>query len=202
MLRVGLTGGVATGKSAVGKMLQARGWPLLDTDELARRFTQPGRSELAAMVDYFGRSILDARGELDRAALAERIFNLPDERRFVEGLLHPPIRAAWLRQLVDWREAGEVAGWIVIPLLYETRSEAEFDAIICTGCSADTQQRRLRERGWSGAQIAGRLAAQLPLCTKLERADFVIWTEGSPATTEAQLEEVLCKLDPVLRPTA
>ncbi|HSH16262.1 MAG TPA: dephospho-CoA kinase [Verrucomicrobiae bacterium] len=202
MIKLGLTGGVATGKSAVAAMLAARKIPVLDTDELARRFTQPGQPALQQIVARFGPGMLDEAGALRRGELAARVFANVDERRQLEEILHPLIRSAWLRQLVDWRETGEPIGCVVIPLLYETRCETEFDAVICTGCSAGTQQERLRQRGWSAEQINGRLAAQLPLRTKLERADFVIWTEGSLATTEAQLDEVLRKLDPAARQTA
>lgn len=202
MIKLGLTGGVATGKSAVAAMLAARKIPVLDTDDLARRFTQPGQPALQQIIARFGSGMLDEAGALRRGELAARVFANVDERRQLEEILHPLIRSAWLRQLVDWRETGEPIGCVVIPLLYETRCETEFDAVICTGCSAGTQQERLRRRGWSTGQIAGRLAAQLPLRNKLERADFVIWTEGSLATTEAQLEEALCKLDPAARRAA
>jgi dephospho-CoA kinase len=200
--RLGITGGLATGKSTVATMLKTHGVPMLDTDDLARQFTQPGQPALQQIAARFGEEILDEMGALRRTALASRVFSSADERRKLEEILHPLIRSAWLRQLVDWREAGELIGCVVIPLLYETRCEPEFDAVICTGCSAGTQQERLRQRGWSAEQIAGRLAAQLPLRTKLERADFVVWTEGSLATTEAQLHEVLRKLDPAARRVA
>jgi dephospho-CoA kinase len=202
MIKLGLTGGVATGKSPVAAMLAARKIPVLDTDGLARRFTQPGQPALQQIVARFGPGMLDEAGALRRGELAARVFANADERRHLEEILHPLIRSAWLRQLLDWREAGELIGCVVIPLLYETRCEPEFDAVICTGCSAGTQQERLRQRGWSAEQIAGRLAAQLPLRTKLERADFVVWTEGSLTTTEAQLDEVLRKLHPAARRVA
>jgi len=200
MKALGITGGLATGKSAVANLLAARKLPVLDTDDLARGYTQPGQPALQQIATRFGPEMLDETGALRRGALAARVFANADERRLLEEILHPLIRSAWLRQLADWREAGELIGCVVIPLLYETRCEAEFDAVISTGCSAGTQQERLRQRGWSAEQIAGRLAAQLPLRTKLERADFVIWTEGSLATTEAQLDNVLCKLAPATIP--
>ena len=99
------------------------------------------------------------------------------------------------RQLVAWQLTGKPIGVVIIPLLYETQCEGEFDRVICAGCSAATQRTRLSERGWSDAQIDGRLAAQLPLKSKLERADFVVWTEGTMAVTEAQLDTVLGRLD-------
>lgn len=200
MKALGITGGLATGKSAVANFLAARKLPVLDTDDLARRFTQPGQPALQQIAARFGAGMLDEARTLRRGALAARVFANADERRQLEEILHPLIRCAWLRQLADWREAGEPIGCVVIPLLYETRCEPEFDAVICTGCSAGTQQERLRQRGWSAEQITGRLAAQLPLRTKLERADFVLWTEGSLATTEAQLDDVLRKLAPATIP--
>lgn len=200
MIKLGLTGGLATGKSAVAAMLAARQIPVLDTDGLARQFTRPGQPALMQIVARFGEQMLDEAGALRRGELAARVFANAEERRQLEGILHPLIRAAWLRQLGDWRDAGERLGWVVIPLLYETRCETEFDAVICTGCSAGTQRARLRQRGWSAEQVAGRLAAQLPLRAKLERADFVIWTEGTLAATQAQLDAVLRKLVPAAIP--
>jgi len=194
MKKLGLTGGLGTGKTAVSDLLVARHIPVLDTDELAREFTRPGQPALRAIAESFGADVLDEHGALRRGALAERVFGHPGERTQLEQILHPPIREAWQRQLADWLAAGEPVGVVVIPLLYETECESAFDFVICTACSAGTQSERLRQRGWTNAQIDGRLAAQLPLKKKMERADFVIWTEGAMASTAAQLDEVLRKL--------
>jgi dephospho-CoA kinase len=194
MLKLGLTGGLGTGKTAVAELLLARHVPVLDTDELAREFTRPGQPALRQIAECFGANVLDEHGALRRGAMAERVFGHPEERARLEQILHPPIREAWQRQLADWQAAGEPVSVVVIPLLYETACEGAFDYVICTACSAGTQRERLRQRGWTDAQIDGRLAAQLPLKTKLERANFVIWTEGAMASTGSQLDEVLRKL--------
>ncbi len=194
MKKLGLTGGLGTGKSAVAGLLLARHIPVLDTDELARKFTQPGQPALRQIAECFGANVLDEHGALRRGVLAERVFGHPEERAQLEQILHPLIREAWQRQLADWRATGEPVGVVVIPLLYETVCEGAFDVVICTACSAGTQRERLRQRGWTEAQIDGRLAAQFPLKQKMERADFVIWTEGALASTAAQLDEVLRKL--------
>lgn len=194
MIKLGLTGGLGTGKSAVTDLLAPKGIPVLDTDELAREFTRPGHPVLDRIKAGFGSGIVDERGALRRGALADRVFSSADERARLEAILHPPIREAWQGQLAVWEAAGEPLGVVVIPLLYETRCEDSFDFVISTACSAATQRERLRLRGWSGAQIEGRLTAQLPLKTKMERADFVIWTEGSMASTETQLGRILGKL--------
>lgn len=195
MLKLGLTGGLGTGKTAVAELLIARRVPVLDTDELARRFTRPGQPVLGQIVAHFGAAVLDEHGALRRGALAERVFGHPEERARLEQILHPPIREAWQRQLADWQAAGESVGVVVIPLLYETACEGAFDFVICTACSAGAQRERLRQRGWTDAQIDGRLAAQLPLKKKMERSDFVLWTEGALPSTGAQLDEVLRKLE-------
>ncbi len=191
MLKLGLTGGLGTGKTAVAELLLARQIPVLDTDQLAREFTTPGHPVLGQIVDRFGPDLLDEHGALRRGALAERVFSHSDERAQLERILHPPIREAWQRQLADWQTAGKPVGVVVIPLLYETACEGAFDFVVCTACSAASQSGRLRQRGWTELQINGRLAAQLPLKNKIDRADFVIWTEGSMTNTEAQLERVL-----------
>lgn len=199
MLAIGLTGGIGTGKTAVSELLAGAGLKVCDTDELARRFTRPGQSVLAQIAEAFGPAVLNPDGTLNRSALAGRVFQDSGEREKLERILHPPIREAWQRQLAEWRIAGIAAACVVIPLLYETGAESSFAAVICTACSATTQRKRLRERGWSDAQIEARLAAQLPQTAKLERADFVVWTEGAMTSTEAQVQEVLQCLQLVAR---
>jgi dephospho-CoA kinase len=197
MLAIGLTGGICTGKTAVSEWLEGAGCKVCDTDDLARHFTQPGQPVLAQIAEAFGPALFDPDGTLNRGALAERVFNDLGEREKLEHILHPAIREAWQRQLAEWRTENVGAACVVIPLLYETGAESSFDAVLCTACSAATQRSRLRKRGWSDAQIDARLAAQLPQAAKLERADFVIWTEGAMASTEGQLREVLRCLDGV-----
>lgn len=194
MLKIGLTGGLGTGKSTVAHMLQSKDVPVLDTDDLAREFTRPDHPMLGQIAEQFGADLLDAKGALRRDRLAAKVFGDQNERRRLEAILHPPIRNAWMTRLQEWESAGQTAGCIVIPLLYETAREGEFDEIICTACSERTQRRRLAERGWTDDQIDSRLAAQLPLKTKMQRANHVIWTEGSMQSTEQQLDKVLMEL--------
>lgn len=191
MILIGLTGGIGMGKTTVAAYWARRHVPVADTDAIAREVVAPGSPAFAEVIRVFGPDILTPEGNLDRARLAARVFAHPDERRRLEAILHPRIREAWQARVGLWREAGESIAAVVIPLLYETRAEAEFDHVVCVACQAATQRTRLRARGWDDAEIARRNAAQLPIEEKMARADHVIWTEGTLAATEAQAEALL-----------
>jgi dephospho-CoA kinase len=189
----GITGGVGMGKSTTGALLEKRCMAVVDTDRIARQLVEPGRPALAEIAGVFGASVLLPDGGLDRKALARRIFADAAERAKLEAILHPKIREVWAAEAAGWRAAGRDRGAVIIPLLYETRAESLFDAVICVACSAASQFERLRERGWSRAEIKQRLEAQWPAEEKIARADFVIWTDSTLEAHVAQLEKVLLK---------
>ena len=118
----------------------------------------------------------------------------PAALRQLEDILHPRIRALWHAQVETWRAEGRSLAVVVIPLLFETKAEAELDTTICTACSAATQQQRLRVRGWPPEQIEQRLQAQWPVETKMARADYVVWTEADVDLHAAQIERILSLL--------
>jgi len=186
MLLIGLTGGIGMGKSTVAEYLARRGEKLIDTDVLARNLVEPGEPALNDIRDAFGSAVLDSSGRLNRQALAQVVFGNAQARKHLETILHPPIRAGWKKQALEWREAGVDRAFVVIPLLYETGAETEFDRVICVACSARTQRERLMKRGWSEEEIARRIAAQLPAQEKIDRADGVIWNESTPEISETQ----------------
>ena len=188
MIVIGLTGGIGMGKSTVADFLVHRGARLVDTDVLARELVRPGSPALAAIRAAFGDEILTSEGGLDRGRLAARVFAAPEERRRLEAILHPRIRERWQAQVAAWRAAGERWAVVAIPLLFETGAEGSFDAVVCVACQEATQRERLRQRGWSEAEQARRQAAQWPVRRKLAAADYVIWTEGTLAATEAQCD--------------
>jgi dephospho-CoA kinase len=189
----GITGGVGMGKSTTGALLEKRGLAVVDTDHIARQLVEPGRPALAEIAGAFGPSVLLPNGALDRKELARRIFADVSERAKLEAILHPKIRGVWEAEVKKWRESGCARGAVIIPLLYETKAESLFDAVICVACSAASQFERLRERGWSRAEIKQRLEAQWPAEEKITRADFVIWTDSTLEAHDAQLEKVLLK---------
>jgi dephospho-CoA kinase len=188
---LGLTGGIGMGKSTSAGLFHARGLPVVDTDDLARKVVEPGQPALAEVVAAFGPQITGPDGRLLRDELARRVFASPPARQRLESILHPRIRELWRAQIEAWRGEGRPLALVVIPLLFETKAEAELDATICVACSAATQQLRLRARGWTVEQIEQRLQAQWPTEQKMARADYLIWTEGSLDVHAAQIDRIL-----------
>jgi dephospho-CoA kinase len=192
MLRIALTGGIATGKSHVLQLCRNRGVPCLDADDLAHGVTTAGTEATAAIAERFGLDVLDASGAVDRHTLARIVFADASARRELEAIVHPAIYraiAAGLRafELIEHSPLAIVD----IPLLYETGHAGDFDRVIATACSRETQMTRLRERGLSGIEAEQRLAAQMSAAEKASRADYVIRTEGTFEETNAQVDHLL-----------
>jgi dephospho-CoA kinase len=191
---IAVTGGVGMGKSAVAEYLARRGERVVDTDVLARELVEPGEPALAEIKSTFGEAMLNREGALDRRALANLVFHDANARRQLEAILHPRIRAAWKAKGTEWRAAGAARGFAIIPLLYETGGETEVDAVICVGCSRETQRARLHTRNWADEEIDRRIAAQAPITQKLDRANFVIWNESTLAICEEQCARILSSI--------
>ena len=187
----GLTGGIGMGKSAAAQILVQRGVSLVDTDLLARSIVEPGQPALEEIRRTFGGSVISPEGQLQRGALARIVFSDPAARKKLEAITHPRIHDLWEEQVASWRARRAPGGCVVIPLLFETDAETEFDATICVACSAATQKNRLLERGWTAEQIAQRIAAQFPIEKKIAKANFVVWNEGSLEVLAAQLDLIL-----------
>ena len=190
----GLTGGVGMGKSTAAGFFLQLGARIVDTDELARELVGPGQPALAEIRAEFGDSLVTADGRLKRAELAQRVFSDGHARKKLEAILHPRIRERWQAQVEVWRTEDYPVAMVVIPLLFETSAEGNFDQIICVACTPAAQLARLQDRGWPVGQIQGRIAAQWPAEQKVARADFVIWTEGSLASHRRQAGEIFKKL--------
>lgn len=191
MTLLGLTGGPGMGKSTAARFLSDLGLPVVDTDDLAREAVNPGQPALSEIRQAFGDDVFDARDRLRRDVLAKLVFGEEAARRRLEGILHPRIRELWMQRAEAWRAGRHGLGVVVIPLLFETAAESSFDATLCIACGGSTQRERLLARGWSGEDIQGRIAAQLPIDVKVLRADFVIWNEARIDVLRRQIEEVL-----------
>jgi dephospho-CoA kinase len=189
--RIGLTGGIATGKSYVRSKFEELGVPTIDADILARQAVAPGSEGLTAVVARFGSGVLDAAGALDRRRLAQIVFADATARRDLEAIIHPFVRSqadAWFRQVDAAQHPIAIAD---IPLLYETGGEKFYEAVIVTACEPEEQVRRIVERDHvTEIEARQRLAAQLPIEEKVGRADYVIRTDGSHADTDRQVRDV------------
>jgi dephospho-CoA kinase len=192
----GLTGGVGMGKSTAAGFLSQLGAHVVDTDEIARAIVSPGQHALAEIEKQFGSDFLTTSGSLNREALAHVVFNDPAALKRLEAILHPRIRELWRSQVEQWRQENCAVAVVVIPLLFETQAENEFDKIICVACSPESQHARLMSRGWTDSQIHRRIAAQLPTEQKIARSHFVVWTEGSPEVHRRQICEIFGKIQP------
>ena len=195
MLKVALTGGIATGKSYVLDRFRRRGIPCLDADALAHGVEAPGTEATQAIAARFGADVLAADGSVDRRKLAPIVFADGQARRELEAIVHPAVYRAIAAGLRGFELIGGSPLAIVdVPLLYETGHQSDFDRVIVTACPADTQIRRLIERGLTESEARQRLAAQAPTDEKAARADFVIHTDGRFEDTDRQVDEILAAL--------
>ena len=193
MTRVGLTGGIATGKSYVARRLRDAGVPVVDSDVLAREAVAPGTVALAAIVERFGPAVL-TDGELDRVRLGDLVFRDPVARRDLEAIVHPEVRRG-IAEFFDVLPPETPLAVADIPLLFETRGERNFDQVIVVACAPDTQIERIMARdGLARDAAERRVAAQLPIEEKVRRADYVIRTDGPYDETNAQIAAVLASL--------
>lgn len=185
MVRIALTGGIATGKSVVAGELRAAGVATVDADVLARDAVAPGSAGLAAVVARFGAGVLTAEGALDRPALGRLVFADAAARRDLERLLHPLVRQGIEAFFAALPPA--LPGVAEVPLLYETGWVRTFDVAVVTACRAATQRARLMARdGLTAAAADQRLAAQWPIADKARLADAVVMTDGPLADTRTQ----------------
>ena len=194
MLKVALTGGIATGKSYVLGQFRRLGVPCLDADDLARGVTAAGTEATRAIAAEFGTEVLDATGAVDRRKVAAIVFADAPARRRLEQIVHPAVHRAIGAGLRAFELVGSSVAIVDIPLLYETGRQGEFDRVIATLCPPSVQIARLMERGLSEKEARQRLSAQLPAAEKAARADQVVKTDGSFVETDAQVEQIFRRL--------
>jgi dephospho-CoA kinase len=192
-MRVGLTGGVASGKSTAAALLRELGAVVVDSDVLAREVVEPGTPGLAAVVEAFGPGVLDADGRLDRPALGALVFGDEPARRRLEGILHPLIRARAAEL-----EAAAPDGAVVvhdIPLLVETGQADRFDAVVVVDVPVETQVERMaRDRGMSREDALARVQAQASREERLAVATHVVDNTGTREDLRDRVTEVLEEL--------
>jgi dephospho-CoA kinase len=188
----GLTGGIASGKSAAARRLRARGVPVVDADQLAREVLAPGTDGLAAVVEAFGEGVLGPSGELDRKALAAVAFSDPGRRAQLNAITHPRIGAATQREIARLTDAGEPLVCYEAALLVENGVSDMFRPLVVVAAPEATQVARAMARdGATEDEVLARVRAQMPLADKVARADVVIENDGDLASLEQKTDEAL-----------
>ena len=188
-LRVGLTGGIASGKSTVAEMLRQLGAVVIDTDQIAREVVQPGLPALQSLRERYGESILDDDGSLRREQLGEIVFASPAEKEWLEQLLHPLIKARADELAQQASEQGTAVVVFDVPLLLESGWDKNVDQVWVVYVPPVVQRQRLALRdGFSESAVSARLAAQWPIDKKAQQADLVIDNAGTLDQTRRQVE--------------
>jgi dephospho-CoA kinase len=195
MLVVGLTGGIASGKSTVSRYLQEVGIPVICADELAREAVKPGSPGLEEIRRVFGDEVVDKDGNLDRKAVGRIVFGDESKRKVLESIIHPRVAEEKDRIMTVLEEQGNSMVVVDVALLYETGWQRHFDLVIVVYVPKDTQEERLMSRDRiSREAAASRIGAQLPIQKKKEMADRIVDNTGDLAHTYAQVERLLEEL--------
>jgi dephospho-CoA kinase len=192
-MRVGLTGGIASGKSTVSGMLAELGAVVIDADKLAREVVEKGTPGLAAVVEAFGAGLLTADGDLDRPAMGALVFNDEGKRRTLESIVHPLV----FERIVALEQEAPEGSVVVhdIPLLAESGRAGTFDAVVVVDVPPGTQvERMLRDRGWTREDAESRIASQATREDRLAVATYVVDNTGSLADLRRRVEEVYAEL--------
>ncbi|UFT98000.1 dephospho-CoA kinase [Radiobacillus kanasensis] len=191
---IGLTGGIASGKSTVSNMLKEKGIPVVDADIIARQVVEPGEEAYNQVVEAFGSEILQQNKSLDRKKLGSIVFQDEDKRSVLNSIVHPAVRKRMLAEKEEYLIKGNRAVVLDIPLLYESKLTELVDKVMVVYVNEETQLKRLKERNQLTEEEAmQRIQAQLPLKQKVEWADAVIHNNGSIQETKEQVEELVKK---------
>jgi dephospho-CoA kinase len=192
---VGLTGGIASGKSAVAKILQRLGAAIVNADELAREVVEPGREAWTEIVAAFGPQVLQGDQNLDRQKLRALIFNQPEARKRLESIIHPRVRALAEERIRQHAASGYSVVIYEVPLLFEGNLQEWLRPVILVACDIETQTARLQERDHlTAADAQKHIAAQMSLSEKRRLADYIIENNGSLEDLERRTREILKKI--------
>ncbi|MGD8188447.1 dephospho-CoA kinase [Brevibacillus ginsengisoli] len=192
---IGLTGGIATGKSTVSSLFKEHHIPVIDADLIAREVVEPGKPAYEQIVQYFGQEILHWDGQLDRKKLGDIVFSDDEKRHVLNTIVHPQIRKEMVERASDAGKAGNKLVVMDIPLLFESRLQYMVDRIVLVYVPSDVQLARLIERDEVDEQQAmKRIRAQFPIETKKAEATYLIDNSGSREQTREQVDRLLATL--------
>jgi dephospho-CoA kinase len=195
MLKLGLTGGIASGKSVVAAILRELRFPVLDADSISHKLMEPGQAAHDEILQSFSADLADSSGRIDRHKLAAIVFGDPAKLAHLNAILHPRVEQIIFRQLEDWQESSaHPAAFVEAALLVEAGMAARLDGLVVAWCTPEQQLERLRARGMSEAEARHRIAAQLPLEEKLKRAAYTINCSGTLDETRAEVQALAANL--------
>lgn len=191
-LRIGITGGIACGKSTISNWLKQWGYPVIDADVISRQVMKKNEQAFLPVVSEFSKEILDENGEINRMKLAEMIFTDKEKRNRLNEIVHPIIHKEIERLYQEYQTLGKEMIFFDIPLLFEGEMNIDLDYVVVVAISKELQLKRLVERnGYSTAHALDRIKSQMSVEEKKRHADFVIDNEGSLENTENQLIKVI-----------
>lgn len=194
MLTVGLTGGIASGKSTVAGLLQQRGCAIIEADLLAHEYLQPENSVSQEVIREFGAEILDPTGKIDRAKLGELVFGNAEKIERLNAIIHPHVLKEIARRLQELERTGETGIAVVVAALHiETGFYKTFDRLAVAWCRPEQQLERLLSRGFTSQQAVRRIASQMPMEEKRRLADDQIDCSGTLQETTRQIDEALAR---------
>jgi dephospho-CoA kinase len=196
MLKIGLTGGIASGKSYVLGLLRELGCEVIDADVIAHRVIEPGQPAFEEIIDHFGREVLDAEGKIERAKLGAIVFNDPSQRARLNSIVHPrvfEVQGRWFAEIEE-RNPGAIAV-VDAALMIETGSYRRYDKLIVVHCRPDLQLQRLMIRNnMSREEASARISSQMPAEEKLKYADFAVDTSNGFEDTRLQVQSLYSEL--------
>ncbi|MHB8526733.1 MAG: dephospho-CoA kinase [Candidatus Acidiferrales bacterium] len=193
MLTVGLTGGIASGKSTVARMLQERGCAIIEADLLAHEYLKPENPVSQEVIREFGHEILDASGKIDRAKLGELVFGHAGKIERLNSIIHPRVLAEIAGRLKDLADGGTSVAVVVAALHIETGYHKTFDRLAVAWCRPEQQFERLTNRGFTREQAERRIASQMPIDEKRRMADDAIDCSGTMDETRRETDEALAR---------
>jgi dephospho-CoA kinase len=203
MLKVGLTGGIACGKSAVAAMLREMGFSVLDADPLAHRLMEPGQPAYAEVLKEFGRGVCDAHGRIDRTRLAALVFSDPEALERLNEMIHPRVIELIERQFAEWaRTQPRGVAFAEAALIVEADYDTWLDRLVVAWSRPEQQRERLLARGFSAEEATRRIAAQMPLEEKKRLATDLIDCSGTLEETRRQTVELAVRLRALPQPNS
>ncbi|GAB4287141.1 MAG TPA: dephospho-CoA kinase [Opitutae bacterium] len=193
---IGLTGSLGSGKSTVRALFEKHGMRTIDCDALVKDILHDDASMKALLIERWGDAVLDVSGEVNRNAIAQKVFKDAASLAWLESELHPRVRKHWTAAVT----AEPIYDWLIeVPLLFEKNLETLFDYTLCVACSLNVQQRRLVEAGVCLEDARRRMVYQLPAEDKMSRADFVLLNDGSKAFLTQQVDQLFRQLKQLKR---